>query len=435
MNFKYSFLIGMLFVVSVRTAHPQTDWQKHANNPVMVKSNNWWEWFAIGQPTCIIDNDTVKMWYGAAGGLWPPRANLFYAYSTDDTTWVKHGVPVLTRGSPGEWDAGWLDTPEIVKDLNEYKLYYYGDTVYIDTAPPFGSAIGLATSPDGINWVKHDSNPIFDKGDSLEWDGLWVESPALLFENDTFKMWYTGIDWELKGRVGYAISLDGVVWTKHPANPVVDLGNPGSWEDKIVGVPAVIKTDTLYKMWYSAISAADWANGGIDTVRIGYATSANGIVWEKCTGNPVLTTYDPPHDPAIDSGGPWAPDVVFDGVAYKMWYETSAGFCYATAPQNAVLENNRKKTVNILLIIPNPCIQSTIIRYSVAANDFVQMYIFDTSGRLVKNLIEKNQKPGQYTVSWFRRDNNARTVSCGVYLCVFKLSDKICAVSKIIVVE
>jgi hypothetical protein len=42
------------------------------NNPVMTKDttlDGFWEWAGVGQPTCIFENDTIKMYY-AAGGIY-----------------------------------------------------------------------------------------------------------------------------------------------------------------------------------------------------------------------------------------------------------------------------------------------------------------------------------------------------------------------------
>ena len=54
----------------VSTTFAQTEWEKYQNNPVLVKDGSipgCWQWAAIGQPTCLYENDTIKMWYAAAG--------------------------------------------------------------------------------------------------------------------------------------------------------------------------------------------------------------------------------------------------------------------------------------------------------------------------------------------------------------------------------
>jgi hypothetical protein len=443
MNFKYNMLIYTM-LLGVIPGYGQTNWQKYDNNPVIVKDttiSGVWEWAAIGQPSCLFENDTFKMWYAAAGVAYVGdtilRGRISYAFSVDGTTWVKRDppMPVLDVGQPGAWDSRWCDTPAPLNDGAEYKLYFYGDSL-----SAAHSAMGVATSPDGITWTRHSGNPILERGELLDWDGFWVESPAVLYDSATglYSMWYTGVGYglgkpsDLWIQIGYAYSYDGLLWQKDTMNnPVVETGNAGSWDDGWVAVPAVRRTDGVYEMWYCAASIADWtADSTLDTARVGYATSQNGIDWIKYA-DPVLTNYDPP----VDSGGPWAPDVLFDGFEYKMWYETALGIYYATVPQNAVFEKQKEGSFSILQINPNPFARSTAIGYSITKNDFVEMDVVDITGRQIINLVRRQQEPGSYSVDWNGKDYNNVSVSCGVYLCMLKISNRVSDVQKIIVVE
>lgn len=433
-----------MILFSVVLIHGQTEWHKYDNNPVMVKDttiSGVWEWAGIGQPSCLFENDTFKMWYAVAGvayvGDTVLRGRISYAYSLEGTTWVKRDppVPVLDVGQPGTWDSRWCDTPAPLNDGTEYKLYYYGDSLSAAY-----SAMGVATSPNGITWTRHPGNPVVERGEIVDWDGFWVESPAVLYDSVTglYSMWYTGVGYgpgkpsDLWVQIGYAYSYDGLLWHKDTLNnPVLETGGAGSWDDGWVAVPAVRSTNGLFEMWYCAASIADWiADSTLDTARVGYATSQNGIEWTK-NFDPVLTNYDPP----ADSGGPWAPDVLFDGFEYKMWYETALGMAYATAPQNAIFEKQKEEQFSLLQVSPNPSTGSTIIYYSTIKDDFVEMDVFDITGRPIKNLVKKQQEPGSYSVHWRGEDHNNISVSCGLYLCILRISGKICGVNKIIVVK
>jgi predicted GH43/DUF377 family glycosyl hydrolase len=400
---------AVLLFILITILYSQTDWAKYLNNPVMVKQNLLTEFYAIGQPTVIMENDTFKMWYGAAGI--DHRGRILYAYSVNGINWTKYqnGAIVLNIGSAGEWDAKWLDTPEIVRSPTDYKLFYYGDVV--DTFPPHSAAIGLATSTNGINWTKHPNNPIFTKGESLSWEGYWIESPAVLYDEEIYKMWYTGVPYDWRIRIGYATSSDGVSWIKHPNNPVLDVGAPGSWDDMWVAVPAVIKRNNRFEMFYSALSEADIATGRYDTIRIGYATSYDGVNWTKYP-EPVLTTLTPPHNPAVDSNGPWAPDVVFDGTNYRMWYETAAGFCYATAPLS-VIEFGEQRPITAVEISPNPFHSYTLIN----CPGHFSFKVFDVSGKLHKSL------SGQDRIVWDGRNEHRQKLRSGVYFGVLLIGD------------
>lgn len=416
-------------------ASGQTAWQKYNHNPVIVKDTTLagiWEWAAIGQPALLRDNDTFKLWYAGAGVSQPGdtilRGRIFYAWSTDGIHWTKHGPPVLDVGPAGAWDSRWLDTPAVVRDSSGYKLFYYGDSVY----PQASSALGVATSVDGIAWRTYDRNPVIKKSDSLlDWDGFWIESPAVLYDpvDHLYQMWYSGIGYgpgfpyHLAIRVGLATSGDGFAWTKDTLhNPVFDLAAAGAWDDAWVAVPAVRKIGGLYRMWYCGASTGDWkADSTLDTIRVGYATSPDGIHWTRDAGNPVLTSFDPP----VDSEGPWAPDVVFDGKDYLMLYEAAAPsnrgnwICMARARADAVFENNPPPGIPELRVQPNPFRGRVTIstQYAVGNRQESELKIFTSAGRLVKTFYLTDYPSPVTTIIWDGTDADGRPLPAGIYFC------------------
>jgi len=347
-----------------QTILAQVNWVKYPQNPVMVKQNFLTEFYAIGQPAVIMENDTFKMWYAACG--LDHKGRILYACSTDGFTWTKYngGAVVMDVDSAGSWDDTWLDTPEIIHSPDGYFLYFYGDSVtnvQPDPQVETTSALGVATSTDGIHWTRYSGNPILTKGDSSSWENFWIESPAVLYDSvsQTYLMWYSGVNKNWLIQTGLATSPDGLNWTKYPGNPVITHGQPGSYDDMWIAVPSVIKRNNQYEMWYNAFnSIAGW-----DTAYICYATSTNGINWTKFAGTPLFNTYTPPSDTNVDKNGPWACDVVFDPVAinYKMWYETAAGFCYAASNVTTGIINTTPSSQNGFVIYPNPAVNNITI--------------------------------------------------------------------------
>ena len=83
---------------------------------------------------------------------------------------------------------------------------------------------------------------------------------------------------------------------------------------------------------------------------------------------------------------------------------------------------------------PNPFGQMTDIRYQISVKNRVSMKIYDITGRLVRVLIDEDQKPGSYTVSWDGKDMVGRKVASGVYF--YRLeTNETNAVKKMIIVR
>ncbi len=210
------------------------------------------------------------------------------------------GNPVLSVGANGSWDDAAIWRPTVLKDGSTYKMWYSG----YDGAT---RRIGYAASTDGIHWTKYGSNPVLTPGSSGAWDDFGVYAPSVIYDGVVYKMWYRGRNSGGVNRIGYATSTDGIAWTKYGA--VLNLGSPGSWDAVDVTEPTVIKVGSTYHMWYVGYD-------GI-TLRIGHATSSDGITWIKDVANPVLN---------LGASGNWdwldvyGPSIVKVGNEFRLWY-------------------------------------------------------------------------------------------------------------------
>jgi alpha-L-arabinofuranosidase len=103
------------------------------------------------------------------------------------------------------------------------------------------------------------------------------------------------------------------------------------------------------------------------------------------------------------------------------------GFFTTTSPRSGAdesgcsdpLPSNYKLWQNF----PNPFNGSTNIRYHLPQGGPVEVKIYNPMGQLVKTLVEENQPPGEYQVSWDVRDGWGDEVASGVYLCCLLAGD------------
>jgi predicted GH43/DUF377 family glycosyl hydrolase len=182
----------------------------------------------------------------------------------DDNGWVKYeGNPVL---------GGRYGTCFDVCVLLESGTY----RMWVSWRPK--QSVAITESHDGIHWSPPEIVLLPEPVTGWEND---INRPVVVHRDDGYHMWYTG---QAHGRskIGYATSSDGRIWKRRSRTPVLESSVP--WEGVAVMCPHVIWDERVrtWKMWYS---------GGeqYEPNAIGYATSTDGVHWNKRVSNPVLT--------------------------------------------------------------------------------------------------------------------------------------------------
>ena len=84
-------------------------------------------------------------------------------------------------------------------------------------------------------------------------------------------------------------------------------------------------------------------------------------------------------------------------------------------PVNAVVPDRFK----LYSTYPNPFNNSTLIRYDIQKTSDVSIMIYDLQGREVRNLTQKYQMPGSYSIPWNGKNNLGKYVSSGNYIVRF----------------
>ena len=193
-----------------------------------------------------------------------------------------------------------------------------------------GSSVALSWKGNGI--------PVLEAGPGGSWDESGVIAPEVHLSGNAYIMWYTGIS-ESTYQIGFATSNDGFTWKKNPGNPVLAVGEPGSWDELKVWAPTVIHRSSIWEMWYVGYSEV---NGS----QIGYATSQDGVNWVKYWGNPV---FSPSFFDEWETSGLISPHVLFENGLYHMWYSndpqgyigyaaSSDGIHWERYPENPIIE-------------------------------------------------------------------------------------------------
>lgn len=105
------------------------NWVKDASNPIFTTGVNSWDSVYVQDPHVIKENGMYYMWYGG-NNVETYGQKVGYAWSSDGINWTKYAAnPVLSNGSPGEWDSNTASFPSVLNDNGIYKMWYTGKDV------------------------------------------------------------------------------------------------------------------------------------------------------------------------------------------------------------------------------------------------------------------------------------------------------------------
>jgi predicted GH43/DUF377 family glycosyl hydrolase len=274
----------------------ENNWFDHPVNPIIPNDDNSYAPYGYSSTFVIFDDGIYKMWYTSMANS--AVTYVFYATSPNGITWTPYqNNPVIYPGSYGNWDAGRVSAGPVIKVGNTYRMYFNAfrdqnenwhvglatssdgiswekkptpilsgegwhnriaatDVTMIDSIyhlyfsgwiQPYYYSIGLATSSDGILWEKYSPQPILEKTEIWEDDG--VLSASIVKENEIYKMVYQGAA-PVNTSFGFAYSTDGISWVKDQLNPFFGTEDITTNAIKIV-FPNFIKTENEYRIYYN----------------------------------------------------------------------------------------------------------------------------------------------------------------------------------------
>ncbi len=269
-------------------------WEKH-DGPVL--GGNLGTCFDI----CLLEEDgKFKMYFS-----WRPKQSVALAESEDGIHW---GEPKILIGPT---KTGWEDDinrPSVIKQGGLYHMWYTGQ---------FNghSSIGYATSKDGLTWSRRE-RPVLEA--DQPWEKVAVMCPTVLWDAraSQFRIWFSGGDQYEPDAIGYAVSTDGIHWTKNKL-PIFEADPTNRWEQHKVTACQVVRWQGWNYMFY--IGFRD-----IDHAQIGIARSRDGIShWERLKSNPILS----PTVDGWDADACYKPFAIYDEAKkqWMLWYNGRHG--------------------------------------------------------------------------------------------------------------
>jgi hypothetical protein len=93
------------------------------------------------------------------------------------------------------------------------------------------------------------------------------------------------------------------------------------------------------------------------------------------------------------------------------------------------------KTMTVLHCLPNPCHNSTVIKYQLYRKTSVRLCVYDAAGGIVKNLWSGVQESGLHELAWNARGKTGVGLPGGVYFVTLEIEGAGRFVTKVILVR
>ena len=253
--------------IGYATSSDGLNWIKHPDNPILQGTQ---ELPNLYSPAVYFDGTQWVMFVNAAENRRAIGRTILRATAPDlSGPWTMSDGTFFDDRSTRQWDYQSQPAAFISLD-NELRLYYMA-------LGGAGIQMGLATSSDGLAWTRHDdptttelafdgSDPILALGESGQWDTATSGSISVLFADDQWELFYIGtttspfdfttnpVTVKKPIHIGYATSEDGVLWTRHEDNPVLQI------YDNCWPLLESIKHEGIYYLYYDSGCGFDGIN-------------------------------------------------------------------------------------------------------------------------------------------------------------------------------
>lgn len=238
-----------VFHLGLATGRDGRTFQKHAGNPVYSFGDGK---HSVLTPTLLRNPDgstlredgQLRMWFSStwfSGGK--GLHTLHETTSRDGVQW----------STPSESQLEHIYAPTVIKAADGYRMWF----IDVSKEPWI---VRHAASPDGQNWdVTEEPCLVIDQA----WERTRLFYPTVVRIDGVFLMWY-GSYWSGRSSttaLGFAASVDGLKWHKHPHNPVLKPDPGRAWESHYVTSQSVMKLpDGSFRIWYASRKKPPFVN-------------------------------------------------------------------------------------------------------------------------------------------------------------------------------
>lgn len=238
----------------------------------------------------------------------------FLLVSTINANFIKPSTIPVIQNSLNNWNKS-IYAPSLVTTPN-------GIFMWLSGSDNNKRQIGYALSNGSYNNFNINSLPIIS-WNIINQNDRGIEHPSILnndsLKEGTFSAWFNNMEENGYFNLFKSSSDNGINWTT-PTKLIFDKVN--DWDLLGKTAPTVLFENGIFKIWYSNLGLYK----GITNWKIGYATSGDGINWNKYPEPVLISDQD-----WEGAGGVGNPFVLFEDGLYHIWYHGSKGIGHAVS--------------------------------------------------------------------------------------------------------
>jgi sucrose-6-phosphate hydrolase SacC (GH32 family) len=227
------------------------------SNPVkgwgigIAESKDLVKWEKVGEITPAADYESKGLCAPCALVI-DGKVHLFYqTYGNGKNDAICHASSVdgiqFTRNETnpvfrpdGNWNCGRAIDAEVINFKGEYYLYY------ATRDPDYKIQMqGVAMAPGTSDFKRQDWKNLSAKSPILKpelpWEKDCIEGASVIEKNGKLYMFYAGAYNNAPQQVGAAVSTDGVTWKRLSESPFLANGKPGEWNSGESGHPHIFR--------------------------------------------------------------------------------------------------------------------------------------------------------------------------------------------------
>lgn len=342
--------------------------------------------FEVSRPVLAVDTgDNLHCVWQRAGGGSTPNSEIYYSKCTSGSGWgsaycvsQSYGAseyPTLTMDWNNNVYVFWKDSGEDISSPKKVLMRKYTVGSGWDTDYTI-----VAMTSAGDNWATMDPCAVCDSDNNIHL--VWADS-----HSGNKEVYYKQLP------SGSTTNISNTSYRS--SRPTISIDTQDNlyvaWEDKIDNI-----SHEILLRWYDNMSSVWSVSINISNTPGSDSRHPNCALEKKSSLISIWTEGSSPNY-----------QIMFNETEYVS-IETEYGHSLVTG--NRLAQN-----------CPNPFNSVTTIGYNLpVVSENINLRIFDTSGRLVRTIVDEPLDAGYHSAIWDGKDENSQDVPYGLYIYMFK---------------